>query len=246
MAQVYLYDQRYIKLHRAFSSSIVKGRPVDLYKYMLRAIGDLVPLADAAFVSSPTSRRVFVRLLTTLDTTFRWQAKTRDISQAILLSTDLNDRDRLVTIPPPTIALPWKSELPPSACDLETLHRYRPDILLARPLYGGRDSPMRWFITFSTILRNAGYRKLQTYGCVFSKILPGGGESSAFSLSTWMISCSADRRLFYEKRRASSESSFPERLGGSTKVNLSPPLVSKSKLVFFLSRHIDLAKSLHC
>ena len=107
-------------------------------------------MADVAFAISSTARRVCVRLLITLATIFRWQVTTIDIAQSFLQSTNLNDS------PPPTIALPWKSEFPPATCDLQTPNRSRTGCLMARPLYGGRDAPERWFVAFSTILRKAG------------------------------------------------------------------------------------------
>ena len=174
MAQVDLCDPRYLTLNRAFATLIAKRNSIDRYKSRLCTRGDLVPLTDVAFISSPTAHRVCVRFLTDRATMFRWQLGTLDIIQSFLPSPNLNDRDRLGIIPPPMIAHPWKSDMPPDHIDLKQLPRPRIGFLLVRPLYEGRGAPMRWFVTFSTILRMAGYRQLQTDVCVFTRIRPDG------------------------------------------------------------------------
>ena len=179
--QIDLNDPRYAQKPRVFSTVIIKRKSIDLYKARLCTRGDLVPLPDVAFVSSPTAHRVCIRLLITLSTIFRWQLKTLDISQAVLQSSNLNDSDRLVIIPPPRITLPWKSEPPPEHIGLKLLRRSRLGFLLVRPLYGGRDAPMRWFITFSTILREAGYRQLKTDVCLFTRTLKEGKIDGVFA-----------------------------------------------------------------
>ena len=96
MAQVALYDPRYITFPRLYTAFIAKSKFADLYKATLRARGDLAPLADLAFISSPTALRVFSRLLITLAANFRWKVKTLDIIHSFRQSTDLNGRDVLV------------------------------------------------------------------------------------------------------------------------------------------------------
>ena len=120
------------------------------------------------------------RLLIALATIFRRKLKNIDISQAFLQSSNLNDRDRLVIISPPTITLPWKREFPPYHVDIKLLPRPRMGFLSDRPLYGGRDAHMRRFIAFSTIIRKADYRQLQTDVCVFSRTRKRGGDIDGF------------------------------------------------------------------
>ena len=124
------------------------------------------------------------RLLIALATIFRRKLKNIDISQAFLQSSNLNDRDRLVIISPPTITLPWKREFPPYHVDIKLLPRPRMGFLSDRPLYGGRDAHMRRFIAFSTIIRKADYRQLQTDVCVFSRTRKRGGGHRRFSRSS--------------------------------------------------------------
>ena len=208
MVQIDLYGPRYLQLPRAFSTLIVKRKPIDIYKARLRTRGDVAPLKDVAFVSSPTAHRVCIRLLITLATIFKWQLKTLDISQAFLQSSNLNDRDRLVIIPPSMITMPWKSELPPEHVDLEMMHRSRMGFLLVRPLYGGRGAPMRWFVTFSTILRKEGYRKLKTDVCALTRAHIEG-ELAVFSPCMSTTYCSRAHRFFYAILGGSSELSEP-------------------------------------
>ena len=56
MAQFYLCDPRYLKLHRAFSTLIAQRKSIELDKASLWPRGDLVPLTDVAFIGSPTAQ----------------------------------------------------------------------------------------------------------------------------------------------------------------------------------------------
>ena len=167
--EIDLSDSRYCHLPRVFSTIIVKRKSIDLYKGRICTRGDLVPLANVAFVSSPTANRCCVRIVITIAPIMAWGIKALDISQAFLQADNLNERDRIVIIPPPMIVPPWKGRLPPSNCDLRTLPPTTRGILLIRPLYGGRGAPMRWFLAFSQRLRDHGYRQLKSDVCVFTK-----------------------------------------------------------------------------
>ena len=141
MIPVQLNDPRYCHLPKVFATLVVKRKSVDLYKARLCAMGDLVPLTDVAFASSPTANRTCVRIVLTLATTFRWQIKALDISQAFPQSTNINENDRLIIIPPPMITLPWKSSLPGPATDLRYIGKTQWGFLLVRPLYGAEMPP---------------------------------------------------------------------------------------------------------
>ena len=45
----------------------------------------------------------------------------------------------------------------------------RAAFLTNKPLYGGRDAPLRWFIAASRILRSAGRRQLRSDCCIFCR-----------------------------------------------------------------------------
>ena len=99
----------------------------------------------------------------------KWDAKALDISQAFLQSENLRPEDRIVVIPLPMVTLPWKGSLPPMDTDLKNLPRPSHRFSILRPLYGGRDAPMRWWITLSKRIRSHGCTQLRSDVCMFVK-----------------------------------------------------------------------------
>ena len=75
----------------------------------------------------------------------------------------------MVVIPPPMVTLPWTGSLPPMGTDLKNLPRSQHGFLLLRPLYGGRDAPMRWWITLSKRFRSHGFTQLRTDVCTYTR-----------------------------------------------------------------------------
>ena len=90
MIAIYLRDSRYLHLPKAFPTIIAKRKSIDLYKGRLCARGDLVPLANVAFVSSPAANRSCVRIVITLAVNLALEIKASDISQAFLHAENLN------------------------------------------------------------------------------------------------------------------------------------------------------------
>ena len=169
MIEIALNDSRYSGIPRVQSTLVVKRKGIGSYKGRLRVRGDTVPLQNTAFVSSPTAHRCAVKLICAFASQLQWVIHAIDISQAFLQSSNLNEKDRVIATPPPMIHLPWTGKLPPMNTDLGRL-KHRRGFLLLRPLYGGRDAPMRWFLSLSKRLREYGFTQMKTDVCMFSKL----------------------------------------------------------------------------
>ena len=168
MIEVALNDSRYAKIPRVHSTLVVKRKGSDSYKGRLCVRGDTVPLQNTAFVSSPTAHRCAVKIICAVASQLQWVIHAVDVSQAFLQSSNLNPRDRVIVIPPNMIQLPWQGKLPPMHTDLSHV-THRRGFLLLRPLYGGRDAPMRWFLSLSKRLREHGFIQMKTDVCIYSK-----------------------------------------------------------------------------
>ena len=181
MIQVSLNDSRFKTVPRVQSTIVVKRKGINLYKGRLCVRGDTVPLNTTAFISSPTVHRSGVKIICSLAAQMCWTIHAIDISQAFLQSANLNAKDRVIVLPPNMIQLPWTGKLPPIQTDLNQLPRHSHGFLLIRPLYGGRDAPMRWFIALSERLRQHGFKQLKSDVCMFNKF------DSAGNLTGFMI-----------------------------------------------------------
>ena len=181
MIEIDLRDSRYTMVPRVHSTLAVKREGIDSYKGRLCARGDTVPLQTTAFVSSPTAQRCAVKLICAIASQLPWVIHAIDASQAFLQSPNLNPKDRVVAIPPNMIHLPWKGKLPPTHTDLGQRQNNR-GFLLLRPLYGGRDAPMRWFLALSKRLRENGFAQLKTDVCIYTEH-DSHGELSGLSVS---------------------------------------------------------------
>ena len=92
-----------------------------------------------------------------------------DISRSFRQADNLNERDRIAIIPPPTTVLSWTFTLHAATTDWRPLPHTRREFLPLRPLYGGRDDPARWLCVLSQRLRDRGFRQLKTDVCLFAK-----------------------------------------------------------------------------
>ena len=156
LTQVALKDPKYRHLARFPSTLAVKRKSVDLYKCRLRTRGDVAPLTVAGFMSSPTAHRCCLKTLCTLPSHLHWRFRALGISQAFPQSENLRPEDRIIGIPPSMVTLPWDGHLLPVGADMETLPPTLHGPLLTRPLYGGRDAPVRRWITPPKRLRAHG------------------------------------------------------------------------------------------
>ena len=159
MIEVASDDSRYRSAPRVHSALVVKRKGIDSYKGRLCVRGDTVPLQTTAFVSSPTVHRCAVKLICAIASQLEWAIHAVDISQAFLQSSNLNPKDRVIVIPPNMIHLPWSGRLHPMNHDISRVTHNR-GFLLLRPLYGGRDAPMRWFIALPKRLREHGFAQM--------------------------------------------------------------------------------------
>ena len=170
MVEVALNDPRFRNVPRVQSTLVVKRKSVNQYKGRLCVRGDTIPLNTTAFISSPTVHRSGVKVICAIAAQMLWTIHSIDISQAFLQSSNLNHKDRVIVLPPNMIQMPWKGKLPPIHTDVNNLPRHTHGFLLIRPLYGGRDAPMRWFIALSDRLRQYGFKQLKTDVCMFNKL----------------------------------------------------------------------------
>ena len=161
-------DSRYAMVPRVHSTLVARRKGIDSYKGRLCIRGDTVPLQAAAFVSSPTARRCAVNLVCAIASQLSWMIRAVDVSQAFLQSSNLSPNDRVVVIPPNMIHLPRAGKLPPTHTDLGQRTHNR-GFLLLRPLYGGRDAPMRWFLALSMRLRDHGFTQLKSDVCMYTE-----------------------------------------------------------------------------
>ena len=154
--------------------------------------GDTISESDVSFASAPTAGRYSVFTVLTMATLFRMSLSMIDISQAFLQSDELSHADKVLTAVPPYIRLPNPDRLKRCAAtgmaivteqdiivdDWETFSKRKPEekrakfqICLAthRPLYGGRDAPLRWFFKISYTLRVNGWKQMKSDVCTFIK-----------------------------------------------------------------------------
>ena len=96
-----------------------------------------------------------------------------DIPQAFSQSSNLHPKGRAIVIPATMIHLQWAGKLHPTNHDCSKLSRHR-GFLLLRPLYGGRDAPMRWFLALPKRLREHGFAQMKSDVCIFAKRDKGG------------------------------------------------------------------------
>ena len=118
---------------------------------------------------TPTSRRSEVKIVFAMACARARNIRAIEISLALLKSGNSRPEDRIIVMRPEMVAFPWKGKLPTIATDPEPHPRNRHGFLLLRPLYGGRDAPMRWWITLSKRLRSHGFTQLQSDVCMFAK-----------------------------------------------------------------------------
>ena len=170
MLEISLNDSRFRHLPRVQSTMIVKRKAVNHYKGSLCVRGDMIPLLDVGFISSPTVHRCGVKLLLSIATQCQWKIHSVDVSQAFLQSESLSESQRLVVVPPPYVQLPWAGHLAAKDRDMKSLPSHSRGFLLLKPLYGGRDAPMRWFLTLSKRLRSVNFRQLKMDVCIFSRL----------------------------------------------------------------------------
>ena len=161
MKQVRSLVPIYRSIARARSTLVIKRQIVGIYNGRLFARGDIVQIAQAAFVSNPTSNRCGGKLIPPLSSQTRWSVRALHASQVSLQDGTLRPTDRVVSTHPSTFPLHW-GKSPYSSALIWEYRSAENGISISIPLYGSRASPMRWFLKMSEILDGAGWRQLQT------------------------------------------------------------------------------------
>ena len=109
-----------------------------------------------------------VNVLLSTAVNFGFELVRIDVSQAFMQADRVHPEERLVVILPKWIPIPWTNKIfcpeeestaPPATHGLITI----------RPLYGGRDAPLRWFLRLSTVLRKHGWAQLRSDVCLFTR-----------------------------------------------------------------------------
>ena len=90
---------------------------------------------------------------------------TLDVSQAFLQSEDVSVEDRIYIEPPNYLACPWNGRVLEEPAKDSRASRL---LLMKKPLYGLRESPLRWFLQLSRCLRGKGYRQCRIDVCVYT------------------------------------------------------------------------------
>ena len=105
--------------------------------------------------------------------TFDFTVVMVDVSQALLQSDLAHPTERLIVILPEWIPLPWSGTIlgPDAPARPPPVTR---GLLTTRPLYGGRDAPLRWFLKISSAFRKKGWKQLRTDVCVFGRYSHAG------------------------------------------------------------------------
>ena len=230
LIEIALDGPRYRHLARAPSTLVVKRKSIDLYKGRLCTGGDVAPLTVTSFTSSPKAHRCGIKLLCTMATGLQWHVRALDISQAFPQSENLREEDRLVVLPPQMVALPWTGKLAQPTTSVKALPPTRHGFLLLRPLYGGRDAPMRWWITMSKRLRPHGFRQTKCDVCMFAK------RNAQSQLIAFLV-CHVDDVLFTgtdDGLRETEEALRIFRAGETERLTTQQPIISTGVL---LERH---------
>ena len=186
------HDDRWKRNRRIHSLIITKRKTTSEFKARLVLRGDTVSEQDTAFASAPTACRGSVHTLLMLNVTFNLAVYMVDISQAFLQADEMAASDKLITSVPPYVILPDPKKLP--RCkdsgmplvgenDIKILSfdeyqalpiedkrsTFKRCLVTHRPLYGGRDAPLRWFLRLASALRQGGWRNTRSDVCTFTR-----------------------------------------------------------------------------
>ena len=146
-------DRRIAQMTVAQSTLVVRWQGPLRAKARLCIRGDMMPVRDQ--MSEPTPFRSSVRVFLPIIGTRRMVIATIDVSQAFLHAAATHQDDQLLAEAPDSIRFPRPKQATRDNYKDGVRSQY---VFLRRPLYGLRESPLRWFIHISSRLRTAGYR----------------------------------------------------------------------------------------
>ena len=124
-----------------------------------------MPIRDP--VSAPTPFRSSMKIFLSISAACNFSIVSMDISQAFIQADELNIRDQLLISAPECIVLPWNQQVESNPTKQQKMSPWV--LRVVRPLYGMRESPLRWFIHISTSIRRFGFKQHRSDICVFSR-----------------------------------------------------------------------------
>ena len=169
-------DMRWKRNIKVRSTIAMKRKSMSEFKARLVLRGDQVSEQDTAFASASTACRGSMAMLLAMNVLFRFHIYMVDISQAFLQADERSWEDKTVTTVPPYVVFPGPSRLRrcvdsgmPTVTEAGLEARafdeyqkmpaemkrsnFRRCLITHRPVYGGRDAPLRWFLRISSALR---------------------------------------------------------------------------------------------
>ena len=185
-------DPRWRKNRRVHSMIVTKRKSTSEFKARLVLRGDTISEQDTAFASAPTACRGSVPMLLTWAVVFELAVYMVDISQAFLQADELAVAGKMITTVPPFVILPDVNAMPKcpesgmplvNEKDIKVLSfdeyqripteqkksSFRRCLVTHRPLYGGRDAPLRWFLRLASALRKGGWGNTRSDVCTFTR-----------------------------------------------------------------------------
>ena len=134
--------------------------------------GDMVNSRVRA--SSPTPNRSCLRSFLGMGCALNLQFAMVDVSQAFVQSANVAHHERFSIQPPEFVLLPWKRKL--AWTSSPNAQRGEHFFIMLKPLYGLRESPLRWLIHISETLRLGKFRQGRIDICTFRLVDPKDGE----------------------------------------------------------------------
>ena len=159
------FDEKYRNWTIIRSTLVVRWKGPLRAKARLCIRGDLMPIRDQ--VSAPTPFRSSMKIFVAMCSACNFELVSMDISQAFIQAAELNIKDQILVLAPDCIQLPWAGVVVSNGSKKPQMSRYVLKVI--RPLYGLRESPLRWFIQISTTIRRFGFRQLRSDICLFSR-----------------------------------------------------------------------------
>ena len=150
---------------RILSTMVVRRKSSMKIKARLCLRGDTLISFDPT--CSPTPYRSALRTILMLASAAEMKIATLDVSQAFIQASRVAVEDQLLIRVPWYIIMPWTGEIRTSKPKIEPEEEYY--FLMQRPLYGLKDSPLRWYLHLCQTLRLGPYRQCRTDVCLFSR-----------------------------------------------------------------------------
>ena len=197
LKEIELRDPRFAHLPKVFTTIVIKRKSSGIFKARLVLRGDMVPIAMQQFLSAPTAARCMVRIVLSIASTMRFRVGTVDVSMAFLQADIVNPEERIVAILPSWIPLPWSGTILNNE-EEKLAPPVTKGVITIRPLYGGRDAPLRWFLRISTTLRSHGWKQLRTDVCTFTKHSAAGNLVGIVEVHVDDILCAAEPPVWEE------------------------------------------------